>query len=362
MALSYKILSIAGIDIELHVTFLAFIVGLLVFNPKMALLLLIVFFFVTAHELFHSFVAISKGIKVSKITLLPIGGMAVMNTADIKPIAEIQMSLAGPLFNFLMCYILLGVMSVVGLPLANAFDVIEKMEFSLPLIIYYSFYANLLLGTFNLLLPAFPLDGGRIFRALLALRLDYLKATRVARNVSLVIAAFMFMLAFLTSDLWLMIIAFFIGFGAVGEYQGLAMHESLRGMRVADVVSRDYIVVKPGDRVTSLLSDMMRFRDFSVVVSTKPLSVADARSVAELPERSRLGATFSDIAKKSPKFTVHSSVEKIVEFMNSSNVPLALVYDGSKVAGVVKRVDVERVRQLRQAFGNGFKSGKIKGY
>ncbi|MEM0372644.1 MAG: site-2 protease family protein, partial [archaeon] len=259
MALSYKILSVAGIDIELHVTFLAFIAGLLLFNASLALLLMIVFLFVTIHELFHSLVAISKGIKVSKIVLLPIGGMSVMNISDIKPLTEIQMSVAGPLFNFLMCYLLLGLMSAANLPLANAFDVIQNMNVSFALVVYYSFYANLLLGTFNLLLPAFPLDGGRIFRALLALRIDYLKATRIARNVSLFIAAFLFMLAFLSSDLWIMIIAVFIVIGAVSEYAGLEMHESLRGISVKDVMSRDYIVVKPDDKVVSFVSDAMRF-------------------------------------------------------------------------------------------------------
>ena len=104
---------------------------------------------------------------------------------------------------------------------------------------------NLILGSFNLFLPAFPLDGGRVFRAALALKMDYIKATLVARNVSLVAAGFIAILALMAGDVWILIICAFIVFGALSEYQGLIIHRSLSKIKVQDVLSKNYVIVFP---------------------------------------------------------------------------------------------------------------------
>ena len=359
MNLSYKILSVKGIDIELHLTFLAFIFGLLIFNFNLAVLLLIVFLFVTIHELCHSLVAIHKGMKVKKIVLLPIGGMAMINTSKIDPITEIQMSLAGPMFNFFMCYVFMIIMVVLELPLSNALDVIQQMHFSPELLIYYSFYANLILGSFNLFLPAFPLDGGRVLRSLLALKIDMLKATRIARNISLFIAGLLFLFAFLSSDLWIMIISMFIAFGAIAEYQGLANQKLLANIKVIDILSKDFMVVQPNDFVFKLLPEMISFKTLTVVVNSNPVAIADIRSVEEFSgDKSKL--SFAHISKPVLKFTLRSSVEKIVNFMNMNNISMVPIFEQGKIIGVVKRIDIERIKQMKQALGKGFKLKKSR--
>ena len=119
MAMSYKILSIHGIDIELHLFFIIFVLAFLVIDPFLSLFLVIIFAFVAVHELSHSLVAVRQGIKVKKIILLPIGGVAMMETIDIDPIKEIKMAVAGPLFNFAVVYVMIIISILFSLPVGD---------------------------------------------------------------------------------------------------------------------------------------------------------------------------------------------------------------------------------------------------
>lgn len=137
--------------------------------------LLAFFACVVLHELGHSFTAMHFGIGVRRILLMPIGGMAEMDDIPRQPSRELLITLAGPAVNFVIA----GVLWV----FVRNFDEIESMSAnSLSGLLVQLFWANILMGCFNLQ-PAFPMDGGRIFRALLAIRLPYLKATRWAATV-----------------------------------------------------------------------------------------------------------------------------------------------------------------------------------
>ncbi len=221
MKYSYKILKIGGINIEVHILFLIFIFGILVLDVVLGLLLIMLFVFVTIHELAHSAVARHYKLKVKRIVLLPIGGVAIMDLKRISPKKEFLISLAGPLMNFAFVIVFYVLLIFMGYSLPQLFNVIQSEEIPpFPeLIIIYGFYANLVLGVFNLFVPAFPLDGGRILRALLSWKLGFEKGTKISRDVSIVISSVMFVLGLFIGNIWLLIIAFFVGFGALSEYE-----------------------------------------------------------------------------------------------------------------------------------------------
>jgi Zn-dependent protease len=173
---------------------------------------------VVLHELGHSFMAQRYGIGVRRILLMPIGGMAEMDGIPRQPGRELLITLAGPAVNFVIAALL---WPVVGL---------------LPEVIYYHswqgllfqvFLANLIMGTFNLV-PVFPMDGGRILRALLATRLPYLKATAIAAMLGKVLslAGILFMLAWFESPHWLGALLFlFIFMAGDAEYRAVRRRE-----------------------------------------------------------------------------------------------------------------------------------------
>lgn len=140
-----------------------------------------VFACVTLHELGHAAAARFFGIRVPRILLLPIGGMAEMESIPRRPRDEIIIALAGPAVN----YVIIGVLMIfVRFPANWDWSYWERTPMGLG---RYLVVANLVLGVFNLL-PAFPMDGGRVFRALLAMRFPYLRATRIAAHAGKVIA------------------------------------------------------------------------------------------------------------------------------------------------------------------------------
>jgi Zn-dependent protease len=136
---------------------------------------------VTLHELGHAAAARYFGVRVPRILLLPIGGMAEMESIPRRPREEIIIALAGPAVNYLIIGLLL---LVVHFP-ANWQPL--DFSFSFQELGRHLVVVNLIMGVFNLL-PAFPMDGGRVFRALLAIKLDYLRATRIAVGVGKLVA------------------------------------------------------------------------------------------------------------------------------------------------------------------------------
>lgn len=256
MRWSFPIGRVSGITVRLHVTFL----GLLAFigftayrdqNLVMALwsvgFVCAVFVCIALHELGHSLIAQQLGIEVQSITLLPIGGVAALKRIPENPWHEIAITLAGPLVNAVLAAALF---LFVGLP--------EKLFLvTLPLGVHAFlvalFKANLTLFLFNFL-PAFPMDGGRLLRAVLALVVPYPRATSVAVWIGQAIAI-LFVLVGLSGQallpgltpVWLLIIGVFIFFGAAGEERLVRTRFALADYVVADLMNHHYRALGPGD-------------------------------------------------------------------------------------------------------------------
>lgn len=259
---SLKLLKVKGIDIKVHLTFVLILIWAAyrwsvntgegvqgaVFGIVATLLL---FFSVTLHELGHSFQALKFGVKVRDITLLPMGGLAQMEAIPEEPNKELQISLAGPLVNFGIAALLIGLGVFLDtralLPLNELYASLGSVSWS-GLLAYLT-SANLMLGLFNLI-PAFPMDGGRVLRALLAKKMDHAKATRIAAQVGQGFALLMGLWGFMSGSWTLVIIAIFVWMGAGQENQGVQTRHTLSETTVGQVMTRSPHSVKVNDSLS----------------------------------------------------------------------------------------------------------------
>jgi Zn-dependent protease/CBS domain-containing protein len=192
------------------------------------------FFCVLLHEFGHSLVAQRLGIEIHSITLLPLGGVSNLESLPEKPADEVKITLAGPLVNVVLAPIFFGVGLLLGAVPRMPADLFMGIG-SVGQFFFYLGYLNVVLAVFNLI-PAFPLDGGRILRALLATRLGALRATDISSAVGQLFAVAFFLIGLLGGNFLLALVAVFIYFGATGEAQMVRQQEKTRGLTVSDVM------------------------------------------------------------------------------------------------------------------------------
>jgi Zn-dependent protease/CBS domain-containing protein len=245
MGSSFKIGRAFGIDLKVHWTFfllLAFFAfvsyqrsGSLANALITALVIVALFVCVVLHEYGHSLVAQRLGIEIEDITLLPIGGVARLKSLPTRPMDEVKIAIAGPLVNVVLAPIFFGVAFVLGSSPLDAANIIEGGNNSLGQIFAYLGLINVALVVFNLI-PAFPMDGGRVLRGLLATRLGAVRATDISSAIGQFFALGFFLIGLLGGNLLLALVGVFIFFGASGEQQMVRHRELTRGLLVSDVM------------------------------------------------------------------------------------------------------------------------------
>jgi stage IV sporulation protein FB len=189
---------------------------------------------VLLHEFGHSLVAQRLGLEIHSITLLPIGGVSNLESLPEKPSDELKITLAGPLVNVVLAPIFFGVGLALGAQPRIPADIFTGIG-SVGQFFFYLGYLNVVLAVFNLI-PAFPLDGGRVLRALLATRLGAVRATEISAVVGKLFAAAFFLIGLLGGNFLLALVAVFIYFGATGEAQMVREREKTRELSVSDVM------------------------------------------------------------------------------------------------------------------------------
>jgi Zn-dependent protease/CBS domain-containing protein len=255
---SIRLFNVRGIAIRMHITFplilvwaaLQFgIISQMGMRGALAgvIITLLLFTIVVLHELGHSMAAVNYGVPVKQIVLLPIGGVAQLGKMPDKPFQEFVIAVAGPAVNFSLA-ILLG---AVGWFLGYRFEISQLSaaftglsQANAASIFSYIFASNLFLGVFNLL-PAFPMDGGRILRALLALRIKYSQATAIAVSIGRLLAWLMGLWGLLSGSFFLIVIAVFIYTGAGQEGKIVQLRSVLEGITVAQAYSRQAKALTP---------------------------------------------------------------------------------------------------------------------
>lgn len=281
MKWSWKVVRVGGIDLRVHATFVILLAWLaLIFYRDIGTLAgaasgvfftLALFASVVLHEFGHALTARRFGVPTRDITLLPIGGVARLEYIPDQPKQELQIALAGPAVTLFIVAVLYVVLRVLGLPVMLADDVVVPQgrgAFLAQLM-----WVNVSLLLFNLL-PAFPMDGGRVLRAMLALRMKYLRATMVAARVGRVFALLFGVVGLLYNPL-LVLIALFVWLGAASESSATQMRTMLSGVNVEHVMIRDVRTLAPSDTLDMALHHVLEgFQtDFPVVENGKVVGV-----------------------------------------------------------------------------------------
>lgn len=247
---SWKLAKVFGIDVYVHATFLLLIAyvafsGLVVGQGVTAmargtLLILAVFATVVLHELGHALTARRFGVRTRDITLLPIGGVARMEALPDKPRQQLLVSLAGPAVNLTIAVLLFALVSLLRGPVG-----IESIRHAGGPFLTELMWINVSLAVFNLL-PGYPMDGGRILRALLAMRMQPERATQVAARVGQGTAVIFGLVGLFMNPL-LMVIAVFIWLGAQAEYSMSRVKAALAGVAVRQAMITHFQTLSPGD-------------------------------------------------------------------------------------------------------------------
>ena len=265
MKWSWKLGSVAGIGLYVHATFFLLLawVGVtywLAGGSAAALdgiaFILALFACVVLHELGHALTARRYGIRTRDITLLPIGGVSRLERIPDDPRQEVWVSLAGPAVNVVIAAAL-----YVWLLLSQTLRPFSALTMAGGPFLERLLLVNVSLAVFNLL-PAFPMDGGRVLRALLAMRMDYVRATQVSAHVGQAMALVFGLVGLLTNP-FLVFIAFFVWIGAAQEASVVQMRTALSGIPVSRAMLTDFHTVAPDDTAKRVLELILAARESS---------------------------------------------------------------------------------------------------
>lgn len=353
--------SIRGIPIRLHPTFLVVVPFLAwafggsfaaaarlagvppeaVTGPRWAwglAIALALFASVLVHELAHALYALANGGAVRSITLMMIGGVTEVARPPRGPAREAVMALAGPLTSVALGGVLfLGFWAARDLPSPTA-------RFAL----FYVAQLNLFLGLFNLV-PAFPMDGGRILRGVLATRLGLARATRVAAIVGRAFALLFAAAGVATGNLLLAAIGVFVFLGAGAEARAVALRDVLGDLRVSDLMARRVPVVLGSETADAVAERMVRERrlSFPVVEGEDVAGEVTFEAVSRIPPAERRTTPVRQVMAPAAVVSPGDRVAEALERFPGPDGELA-VRDGGRLVGTLSRAEVARVVRLRQ--------------
>lgn len=232
-----------------------------------------IFLCVVLHELGHAAAANHFGIGTREISLLPIGGIAMLERLPQRPRAEFIIAIAGPIVNFVLALILLiPVRDAFSHGMINTIGGINSHNFLMNV-----FAVNLTMGIFNMI-PAFPMDGGRVLRAILSIKLDRLQATKIAVRTGQFIAVVAVMVSVFTnqqliSNPGLLLISLFIFYSAQAELQSFIYWTTLDGHIAREVTMKDFGEVDSSDKMSKVVDSLLSGSHHSFVVFSKETPV-----------------------------------------------------------------------------------------
>jgi Zn-dependent protease len=362
-----------GIDIRIHITFfLILLLGAYQWGSPFGvegalfgvLLMILLFACVTLHELGHSLAARYYGIATREIILLPVGGLALLARVPSKPVQELVIAAAGPFVNVVIAgaLLLLTGLTVVlnGMDVGSLLNVTQAAP-SLTTLLLWLLQANIALVVFNLI-PAFPLDGGRIFRAVLALFTDYRRATRIATITGQGIAIAIGILGLMTGNFLLALVAVFIFVGAGQENNEGQARTVLTTLRVGDAYNKHALTLDVGDRVSKVVDYILTSYqpDYAVMQGHTPIGIVSRDDVLRTLGTDPRDAYVTGIMRRDVvRVEADATLDRVRELMGERGVRVVAVYSGENYLGLVSIEDIaeafavisflDRQRGLRQA-------------
>lgn len=353
MSWSLPIFRIAGIQLRIHITFLL-LIGWLAFGYYQesgsavalarVLFVLLLFVCVVLHEFGHAIAAKHFGINTPDITLLPIGGVARLQRMPDEPRQELIIALAGPLVNVVIALTLFAVVGWRGL---RAQATMGGSDLLAQLLVI-----NVVLVLFNLL-PAFPMDGGRVLRALLATRLSYARATQIAASIGQG-CAFIFGFIGLFGNPLLIFIALFVYMGASQEAALAQLKDISRSFPVSSAMVREFRSLPQDatlqEAVDALLATSQH--DFPVIDESGNVAGVLTRHdlIAALRKRDPQIRVTEVMRRDIPTVTTGTRFEEAFRIMQECNCPVVPVLDGMKrLVGLLTPENVTELMMVHSA-------------
>lgn len=347
MTWSFSLGRLLGSELRVHVTFFLLIawVGMAAYGEggwpgalENIAFVLALFACVVAHEFGHALAARRYGIRTPDITLLPIGGLARLERMPENPRDEIVVALAGPAVNVVIWLIL---------ALAGAetrMDDLLRLDSAEPDFLGRLALVNLFLAIFNMI-PAFPMDGGRVFRAALCLTMDRVRATRVAATAGQVVA---FMLGFAglsSGNPILVLIAVFVFVAANAESQDVAMRAVSRRLMARDAMITSFESLSPKDTLNTVAQAVIHTtqHEFPVLDADGKLLgfVTRAALFAALAgDHPRSDAASTIMQSEIPTVTLATGLEQVLDHLHQGAPAIAVCSESGAMLGYITRENV----------------------
>jgi Zn-dependent protease len=359
MKSSWRIGRIAGIEVYLHFTFLI-LLGWVALSHYLQrqnwqdamsglVFILALFTIVVLHELGHALTARRFGIRTRDITLFPIGGVARLERIPEKPKQELLVALAGPAVNVMLAALLFGVLWV-GAELSEAKEFrLVGGHFLAKLM-----WVNVSLALFNLL-PAFPMDGGRVLRALLAMRMDYLRATNIAASIGKGMA-WIFAFIGLFANPFLLFIALFVWIGAAQEAAQAQMKSALAGLPVSRVMITDFRTLAPEDPLTRAVDHILSGcqHDFPVTEGGQVVGVLTRGDLLTGLAKEGQFARVADVMHHNIRLVkAGEMVENVLARLQEDDCKVLPVMRGRELAGILTTENLGEYLMIQAALRDG---------
>jgi len=301
---------------------------------------------VFVHELAHSLVARAKGIKMQSITLLMFGGIAQMEEGTPEPKTELPMALAGPLMSLVFGFVCCGLVYVVPEMTAN-----PGYQGLLIFVFGYLGLLNIILCVFNLI-PAFPMDGGRVLRAVLATRMPLDRATGIAATVGKIFAVIFGIVGLIFLSPFLVLIALFIYIGASMESTAVKYHFLLQDVTVGSMMTTTVTAVPANLPLAKVVEMMYASKHLGFPVTDRDMLVgmvtlADVNRTSPID---RDAMQVKDVMTRDNLVTLppDAPVMEALHLMTTRNIGRIPIVQDDKIIGIVTRTDILKVTELRK--------------
>lgn len=357
--------------IRIHVTFLLFLVWIWAAYYRSGgaqaawegvLFVALLFFCVLLHELGHVFAARHYGVKTPDITLWPFGGIANLERIPEKPSQELVVAIAGPAVNVVIALVLLVVLSLTLTGGDLKAEDLAKVEDPGTSMLVKLAGANIFLVLFNLI-PAFPMDGGRVLRALLAMRMGFARATALAASIGQGLAIGLGLIGIFTNPM-LMIIGVFVFLAASGEAGQVQLREASRGHIVADAMITHFETLGPQSTVDDAAEALIRStqKEFPVVDGAGHLRGVLTRDamIRALKEQGPTTPVIEVMQHDIPTVEARSMLDAALKLITSAQVPAVGVLDapGGRLVGLLTPENVGELMMIHVA--RDARAGKVK--
>ncbi len=346
---------IFGINLRIHITFflLLVFVFLSVFGSNgisaalmETLFICSVFLCVLIHEVGHSLIARRFGKEAKSITLLPIGGVSALDEMPEKPGQEILMAIIGPFINIVIAIILFLFVRRFGTIRELTLISTTTANF-LPNLVT----VNIFLAIVNLI-PAFPMDGGRVFRGFLALWMDYVSATQAAVFVGQTIAIIFIFSVFFGASIWLPVIGIFLFLAASGEKQEVVLRSLLHNLPISEVMTTEFISLRPDEPLSSALEHFHHGcqNDFPVIGNSGLEGILTRDSILSsihqmgtvVPVSAVMDTTFIAVDARTP-------LDEVYRKLLLNHKTAVAVVEGDKVTGMVCLDGISKYFMIKSA-------------